>query len=87
MTKEQQDGAESKTQKLKGIRKNRQIEKMINRESEAFELDKREAKGTGQVVSFNRMNNQEPEEEQDEFENEIALLRKKQKERMNGKTE
>ena len=87
MTKEQQDGAESKTQKLKGVRKNRQIEKMINRESEAFELDKREAKGTGQVVSFNRMNNQEPEEEQDEFENEIALLRKKQKERMNGKTE
>ncbi|MBO1513551.1 Mu transposase C-terminal domain-containing protein [Metabacillus bambusae] len=87
MTKEQQDETESKTQKLKGIRKNRQIEKMINRESEAFELDKREAKGTGQVVSFNRMNNQEPEEEQDELENEIALLRKKQKERTNGKTE
>ncbi|MFT4413350.1 Mu transposase C-terminal domain-containing protein [Fredinandcohnia humi] len=87
MTKEQQDGAESKTQKLKGIRKNRQIEKIINRESEAFELDKMDAKEKGQVVSFNKISRQEPEEEQDEFENEIALLRRKQKERTYGKTE
>lgn len=87
MTKEQQDGAESKTQKLKGIRKNRQIEKMINRESEAFELDKKVTSEKGQVLSFNRMNNQEPEEEQDEPDNEIALLRKKQKERAYGKNE
>ncbi|MFB6469513.1 Mu transposase C-terminal domain-containing protein [Cytobacillus sp. Hz8] len=87
MTKEQQDGAESKTQKLKGIRKNRQIEKMINRENEAFELDKKMTSEKGQVVSFNRMNNSEPEQEQDDFENEIALLRRKQKERAYGKTE
>lgn len=87
MTKEQQDGAESKTQKLKGIRKNRQIEKMINRESEAFELDKMDAKKKGQVVSFNKISRQESEEEQDDFENEIALLRRKQKERAYGKTE
>lgn len=87
MTKEQQDGAESKTQKLKGIRKNRQIEKMINRENEAFELDKKVTSEKGQVLSFNRMNNQEPEEEQDELDNEISLLRKKQKERAYGKNE
>lgn len=86
MTEEQQDVKESKTQKLKGIRKNRQIEKMINREGEAFELDKKEAKETGQVFLFNRMNNQETEEEQDELDNEIALLRRKQKERTNEKT-
>lgn len=85
MTKEQQDGTESKTQKLKGIRKNRQIEKMINREGEAFELDKKVISEKGQVVSFNRMINQE--DEQEEWENEMALLRRKQKERTNGKTE
>ena len=87
MTREQQDVTESKAQKLKGIRKNRQIEKMINRENEAFELDKKVKSEKGQVVSFNRINNQEPEDGQEEFENEISLLRKKQKERTYGKTE
>lgn len=87
MTKEQQDGTESKTQKLKGIRKNRQIEKMINRGNEAFELDKKVTSEKGQVLSFNRVNSQEPEEEQDELDNEIFLLRKKQKERAYGKNE
>lgn len=87
MTKGQQDETESKTQKLKGIRKNRQIEKMINREDEAFELDKKVISEKGQVVSFNRIINQEDEQEQEELENEIALLRKKQKERAYGKTE
>ncbi|KGR89866.1 DNA-binding protein [Ureibacillus massiliensis 4400831 = CIP 108448 = CCUG 49529] len=87
MTREQQDETESKTQKLKGIRKNRQIEKMINKENEAFELDKKVTNEKGEVLSFNRMNNQEPEEGPEEFENEMALLRKKQKERTYGKTE
>lgn len=87
MTKEQQDTTESKSQKLKGIRKNRQIEKMINREKEAFELDKKVTNGKGEVISFEKAVNDEHEQEQNEFDDEIALLRKKQKERAYGKTE
>lgn len=87
MTKEQQDGTESKTQKLKGIRTNRQVEKMINRESEAFELDKMNGNENGVVVAFNKINEQKLEDERDEFEDEMALLRKKQRERTHGKIE
>ncbi len=59
----------------------------MNREVEAFELDKRETGEKGQVVSFTRPVTQESVQLQEEMEEEIALLRKKQRERTHGITE
>lgn len=87
LTKEHQDGKESKSRKLKGIRKNRQIEKLLNRENEAFELNKDMMTEKGQVISIVNVNRQTSEEEVDEYMGELALLKKKQKENSYGKSE
>lgn len=84
---ELQDGKESKKRKLKGIREHRQLEKLLNRENEAFELGKDVTKEKGQVISIGIVNRQTSEEEVDEYENELALLKKKQKENSYGKSE
>lgn len=66
---------ESKSKKIKGIRKNRGFEKTINRENEAFELDKDKGKDKSEVIEMK--NYKEIEEiEEDDF----SLLIKKQKE-------
>lgn len=66
---------ESKSKKIKGIRKNRGFEKTINRENEAFELDKDKEKDKSEVIEMK--NYKEIEEiEEDDF----SLLIKKQKE-------
>lgn len=69
---------ESKTKRIKGIKNNRKVEKILNREDEAFELDKHE-KEEGKVISINK-----PEDEVFGLPNDLELLRKKQKERFNG---
>ena len=67
---------ESDSKRKKGIRNNRRIEKMLNREKEAFELDKKETGNKAEVISFNRA---EQKEQLDEN-NTIDLLLRKQKE-------
>lgn len=69
---------QSKTKRIKGIKNNRKVEKILNREDEAFELDKHE-KEEGKVISINK-----PEDEVFGLPNDLELLRKKQKERFNG---
>jgi hypothetical protein len=68
---------ESDRSKIKGIRNNRQIEKLINRSSEAFELGRKELKEKAEVVELHDNNEESPD-------NSINLLRKKQKEKLNG---
>lgn len=87
LTKENQNNNESNSRKLKGIRENRQIEKLLNRENEAFELNKDMKKGKGQVISIDNSISQSSEEEVNEYQNELALLKKKQKENSYGKSE
>lgn len=72
-TDQEQTNIESKRGRLKNIRNNRKVEKMIQREEEAFELDKGEIKEDSRVVSINQI----VEEEND---NGLSLLLKKQKE-------
>ncbi|MDK2799712.1 MAG: hypothetical protein PWP27_2526 [Clostridiales bacterium] len=71
---------ESKAKRIKGIKNNRKVEKILNREDEAFELDKHE-KEDGKVISINKS-----EEEVFDLPNDLELLKKKQKERFNGKS-
>ncbi len=67
---------ESDSKRKKGIRNNRRLEKMLNREKEAFELDKKETGSNAEVIPFSRA---EQEEEVDENDT-ISLLIRKQKE-------
>ena len=67
---------ESDSKRKKGIRNNRKLEKMLNREKEAFELDKKETGSNAEVIPFSRV---EQEEEVDENDT-ISLLIRKQKE-------
>lgn len=67
---------ESDSKRKKGIRNNRRIEKMLNREKEAFELDKKETGNKAEVISFNRTEQKEQFDENDA----IDLLIRKQKE-------
>jgi hypothetical protein len=69
----------SKKKRIEEIRVNRKFEKQFNRENEAFELDKKQ-ENDGQVVSIEKM-----KEGENELPDDIAILRKKQKERLNGK--
>jgi hypothetical protein len=71
---------ESNRSRIKGIRKNRQIEKMINRTREGFELGKNNNDEIGEVITLNKDRITDNIEE-----NKIDLLRKKQKERLYGK--
>jgi len=67
---------ESDSKRKKGIRNNRRLEKMINREKEAFELDKKDTGNKAEVISFNKTEQKEQFDENDE----IDLLLRKQKE-------
>lgn len=79
--KNEEDISESKTSKLRGIRDNREMEKRINREYEKFELGAVESKGVAEVIHINSLNQIEEETLQDE----MAILRKKQRERLHGR--
>ncbi|MBB6215103.1 hypothetical protein HNQ80_001192 [Anaerosolibacter carboniphilus] len=65
----------SKKKRLKNIRENRRLEKVLQREQEAFELDKGEVKEDSRVVSINQT-----VEEENDNDNGLSLLLKKQKE-------
>lgn len=80
-TKEAQVKGESKKRKIESIRENRKIEKLLNRETEAFELNKI-SNGMAQVIPIKESN-----EDKDNSNEDIEILRRKQRERINGKNE
>lgn len=82
MTKQEQGKGESKRKRVKDIRINRHVEKALNRQNDAFELDKRQSVGTneGQVVQLNPTSDDEPNPE-------LALLKRKQREKRDGTDE
>lgn len=69
------DNGESDTKKKRSIRVNRDVEKLANREKEAFELKKELPKEPASVVTFGNS-----EETKWEEEKQLKLLRKKQRE-------
>jgi len=71
---------ESDRSKITGIRMNRKIEKTLNRSNEAFELGKEIFEGSSKVVSMDTIK----EVNSDGNFSSIELLRKKQKEKLNG---
>lgn len=79
--KNEEDISKSKASKLKGIRDNREVEKMINRETERFEIGVTEMKGAAEVIHINSVKKVEEEILDDE----MAILRRKQKEKLNGR--
>ena len=74
-TAEEQTKGSSNRSRLKNIRQNRKVEKMINREKEAFELDKSDNDEKAEVISFNRSESKEKNEDSI-----LNLLQRKQKE-------
>lgn len=78
----EEDVSKSKASKLRGIRDNREVEKMINRENEKFELGAVEKKGTAEVIHIKGVN----QVEEENFDDEMAILRRKQRERLNGRS-
>lgn len=72
--REQTKGISNKS-RLKNIRQNRKVEKMMNREEEAFELDKSDNGEKAEVISFNRSESKEKNEDSI-----FNLLQRKQKE-------
>lgn len=71
----------SNRKRIKGIRESRQIEKMLNRRDEAFELNGKNDNTKGEVISINKIS---VEDEESNL-NSIDMLRKKQRERLHGK--
>ena len=65
--------AESDAQRKKNIRQNRQVEKEINREIEAFELDRQPNNKNAEIISLNELEEELPS-------NPLDLLRRKQRE-------
>lgn len=78
--KDEEDISKSKSSKLKGIRSNREIEKILNRDNERFELGETESKGAAEVIHINNLKQTE-----EDLDDEISILRKKQRERLNGR--
>lgn len=78
-TQEDSVSTESKAKRIKGIKNNRKIERTLNKGNEAFELDKHESE-EGKVISINK-----PEGENFDLPDDLELLKRKQKERFNGK--
>lgn len=74
-TDEEQTKGISNRSRLKNIRQNRKVEKMLQREEEAFELDKSDNTEEAEVIAFNR--SQSKEKNEDSIFN---LLQRKQKE-------
>lgn len=73
---------ESKASKLKNIKQNRKEEKMVNRDREAFELGEISIRQDAEITM---LNSQENLAENLEYPDDIELLMRKQKERLNGK--
>lgn len=82
MTNLVQDKNESKASRLKHIKDNRRNEKLSNRENEAFILGVDETQGEGKVIEPEKY---KTEEEDTGMEEELRLLQKLQKERLNAK--
>ena len=82
MTKQERNAGESKSKRVRDIRINRHVEKALNRQMDAFELDKRQSIGKdgGQVVQLNPTTD-------DELNPELALLKKKQREKRDANDE
>ena len=82
MTKQERNAGESKSKRVRDIRINRHVEKALNRQNDAFELDKRQSVGKdgGQVVQLNPTTD-------DELNPELALLKKKQREKRDANDE
>ena len=82
MTKQERNAGESKSKRVRDIRINRGVEKALNRQMDAFELDKRQSveKDGGQVVQLNPTTD-------DELNPELALLKKKQREKRDANDE
>lgn len=74
-TAEEQTDVGSKRGRLKNIRQNRKVEKMLQREEEAFELDKSDTLEDTEVIRFNKSNSEE-----NTTDNVFNLLLRKQKE-------
>lgn len=83
MTKQEQNKGDSKRKRVRDIRINRGLEKTLNRQADAFELDKQKSQemNEGQVIQLN------PATVDDELSPELNLLKKKQKEKRNGSDE
>ena len=79
--KDEEDITKSKSSRLEGIRDNREIEKMLNRENERFELGETEKTTIAEVIPINNVKKIEEENSDDE----ISILRRKQRERLNGR--
>lgn len=73
---------QSKSSQLKNIRKNRSIEKEINRENESFELGKEEEK-EGTLTNINK--NKYEDNEEPKTLNKLQLLKKKRDEKLGKK--
>jgi hypothetical protein len=73
---------QSKASRLKNIRQNRNEEKMINRDNEAFELGKSLEK---QQAEISEINEKADIDNALEYPDDIELLLKKQKERLDGR--
>ena len=74
-TFEEQTNVGSKKSRLKNIRKNRKVEKMLQREKEAFELDQRDTVEDTEVIPFNKNDSEE-----NNADSVFNLLLRKQKE-------
>ncbi|GMA64209.1 Mu transposase C-terminal domain-containing protein [Alicyclobacillus fastidiosus] len=81
MTKQERNAGESKSKRVRDIRINRHVEKALNRKADAFVLDKSKSQSEGQVVSMS------PGAIADELNPELALLKKKQREKLDGSDE
>ncbi|MTK10636.1 MAG: transposase, partial [Clostridiaceae bacterium] len=74
MTNREQKNIESNTSKLKGIRANREIEKLMNRNNDTFNLDE---------ISNNKSSNIDSKNDIEYEVDDISVLRRKQNERRN----
>jgi hypothetical protein len=74
-TLEEQTNVDSKRSRLKNIRQNRKVEKMLQREEEAFELDQRDTVEDTEVIPFNKNDSEE-----NNADSVFNLLLRKQKE-------
>ena len=75
--KQEQDKSKSNKNRIKGIRANREVEKTLYREKEAFELDINVKDEVGKIVYINK----DDDFEEDEI-NKLNLIRKRQKEKL-----
>lgn len=84
MTSSVQNNNASKASRLKGIKENRIIEKALNREKEAFILENKKHPNKASIIPLNE---QFSENEGEDYPSKLDLLRKKQKEKLHGKTD